>query len=81
MPMTLEIKIIKNKKNIGNCLYYDYSSIKALEEAKNIIDNYNSELVGKTISDDIFALRLFQKENLVGTKSSTVSGPFIKGLT
>lgn len=81
MPMTLEIKIIKNKKNIGNCLYYNYSSIRALEEAKNIIDNYNSELVGKIISDDVFALRLFQKENLVGTKSSTVSRPFIKGLT
>lgn len=81
MPMTLEIKIVKNKKNIGNCLYYNYSSIKALEEVEKILNNYNSELVGRIINDDIFALRLFQKENFIGTKTSVLSKPFIKGLT
>lgn len=81
MATTFEIQIIKKSRVIGSCLYYDYTSLEVLKEVERIVNNYNSNLVGKDSDLNIFALRLFQKSDFSGTNFlSEKNLPFIKGL-
>ena len=55
MATTFEIQIIKKSRVIGSCLYYDYTSLEVLKEVERIVNNYNSNLVGKDSDLNIFA--------------------------
>ena len=81
MSNIFEIKIKKENKIIGSCLYYNYSGLDILYEVKNVLNNYNSNLIIHDKDLNVFALRLFQKSDIDGKKFIRSKLPFIKGLS
>lgn len=68
---TLTISIIKEEHNIGNILYSKgrYNLLTALQKTIDIINNYNRELLGAGLPEEMLTLRMLQEENRWGTKN------------
>lgn len=61
--------VLKNSlRPVGSSYYDKFYDIKdVFEEAKRLIDNYNSNLISLNIPEEILVLRFFQKQNVDGT--------------
>lgn len=61
------ICIKKNRKIIGSIFLKDLPSLgSGLKELREIIDNYNSNLVSLEIPEEILAMKMLQKQNIKG---------------
>ena len=61
------IYIKKNRKIIGSIFFKDMPSFgSGLKELREIIDNYNSNLVSLKIPEEILAMKMLQKQNIKG---------------
>lgn len=71
----ISISIVKNNKQIGNCLFERYCDTESVFRiCKDIIDNYNDRLCSKKLEDDILAVRLFTMSDSEGFYSKFRAG-------